>query len=205
MLTPSLYHGPTAEATCIHEATLFGRLLRKPFGMEGRGLKKDEAREVVQLNRKGGLYPSSIVIGRLDIASPLSSDALLKVIEEPFERVGIFLWADDLGGVSPTIRSRCRDVWCPNGDRDEDYAFDITLLYQRWADQDLSFFIEVLRDNKKNEREVVESCLAGYSNSIGLGASDHVIEGWLRLRELLSMRVLTPSQVIEGLFGGMVK
>lgn len=205
MLTPTLYHGPTAEATCTQEAMLFGRLLRKPFGMEGKGLKKDEAREVVQLNRKGAVNPSSIIIGRLDIASPLSSDALLKVIEEPFDKVGIFLWADDLGGVSPTIKSRCRAVWCSNAGEEECHAFDVSLLYQRWADQDLSFFIEVLRDNKGMEREIVEACLAGYSNSIGLGSSDHVMEGWLRLRELLSMRSLTPSQVIEGLFGGMLR
>ena len=84
MLTPALYHVMIAEATCTQEAMLFGRLLRKPFGMEGRGLKKDEAREVVQLNRKGAVNPSSIIIGRLDIASPLSSDALLKCHRRAF-------------------------------------------------------------------------------------------------------------------------
>jgi len=203
MHTPTLYHGPNAESVCYDEALLFGSLLRKPFGMEGEGLKKEEAQEVARLNRAGAVKPCSIIVGRLDQAKPISSDALLKVIEEPFDKVRLFLWADDLGGVSPTIKSRCRPVWCGAEEGSEDSCeFDKVELFQRWADNDLSFFIGALMDNKGKERQIVEAFIEGCMNSIGSDAEKAEDLPWARLRELLKLKKLTPSQVVEGLFGG---
>jgi hypothetical protein len=205
MQTCNLYHGPDAEETCYQEALNYGALLRKPFGLDGQGLKKDEAREIARLNRLGALNPCSLIVGRLDHAPPASSDALLKVIEEPFEKVRIFLWASDLGGVSPTIKSRCHAVWCGGAEESSESLFDGRELYERWADRDIFYFVSVLGDNKGSERDLVEALLAEYANSILNDPLHKEMSEWLRLRELLMLSSLTPSQVIDGLFGGSVK
>jgi hypothetical protein len=55
-----------------------------------------------------------MVIGPVDGATPEASDALLKTLEDLVEgSVLICLWADCIGGVAPTIRSRTAHVWCP--------------------------------------------------------------------------------------------
>jgi hypothetical protein len=61
-----------------------------------------------------GVEIGVIVIGPMDNAWPKASDVLLKRIEEfQGDLVQPILWAHDLGGVSPTIRSRCLDHWAP--------------------------------------------------------------------------------------------
>lgn len=85
-----------------------------PFGDDG--LKAAEAREVVAslLSPPVGMEAGVLVVGPMDLAWPKASDVLLKRIEEfnP-EVVTPILWANDLGGVSPTIRSRCLERWAP--------------------------------------------------------------------------------------------
>ena len=105
-----LFHGPKARQAVLHEANCIGRLLAPPFGEEGAyGLKVDEAREFVALLSTAplGTAVGVVIAGPMDVASPKSSDVLLKSIEE-FNASVVFplLWAHDLGGVTGTIRSR---------------------------------------------------------------------------------------------------
>ena len=54
------------------------------------------------------------------IVSVKASDGLLKIIEEHPDVVQPILWAFDIGGVSPTVRSRCLPRWCPKVEGMED-------------------------------------------------------------------------------------
>ena len=120
-----IYHGPGACQVVIDEAGRQGRLLHEPFG--DKGLKIKEAREAVRLLQSVpiGLDLGLVIVGPLDKAPPRSVDVLLKVVEEFNQYVRPLLWAYDLGGVRPTIRSRCLDVWCPaTGYEPEDEVLD---------------------------------------------------------------------------------
>lgn len=111
-----IFHGPVAKDTAIRKALEVGHLMAPPFGEEG-GLSTEEAREMVTqlLNTplKSGL--GVVIAGPMDgVKSRKASDVLLKSIEEFDDKVVLpILWANDLGGVSSTIRSRCLDIWCP--------------------------------------------------------------------------------------------
>ena len=109
-----LVHGPGARQHALDEAGRIGLLLHEPFG--DTGLKVDEAREFVSLLQAPPLGNDIgvVIAGPMDNTKGLkSADALLKSIEQPNEYVRPLLWADDLGGVKGTIRSRCLPVWCP--------------------------------------------------------------------------------------------
>lgn len=108
-----IFHGPGARQHALDEAGRQGRLLAEPFG--DNGLKVGEARDAVALLQSVpiGVDVGIVVVGPLDRAAPKSADVLLKVVEEFHQYVRPILWANDLGGVRGTIRSRCLDVWCP--------------------------------------------------------------------------------------------
>lgn len=109
-----IHHGPGARQAALNAAYSLGRLVAPPFG-EG-GLKVDEARDFVALMQTTPLGEGKGVVlaGPMDQANPKAADTLLKCIEEFDGEVMIpVLWAYDLGGVIPTIQSRCLDRWCP--------------------------------------------------------------------------------------------
>lgn len=111
-----IFHGPMAKDTAIRKALEVGHLMAPPFGGDG-GLSTEEAREmVVQLLNtplRSGL--GVVIAGPMDgVKSKKASDVLLKSIEEFDDKVVLpILWANDLGEVASTIRSRCLDIWCP--------------------------------------------------------------------------------------------
>lgn len=119
-----LFHGPGAREAALAEAPLLGRLVAPPYGDDG--LRAAEAREVVSslLSPPVGEEAGVVVVGPMDLAWPKASDVLLKRIEEFNPKVVTpILWANDLGGVSPTIRSRCLERWAPTlEDAEEDEA-----------------------------------------------------------------------------------
>jgi hypothetical protein len=83
----------------------------------------DDIREATDLllSTPVGMEVGVVVIGPLDrVGSSKASDGLLKSIEEHTELVVPVLWAHDLGGVSPTIKSRCLVRWCPQVGVDDD-------------------------------------------------------------------------------------
>jgi len=91
-----------------------GRPISDPVG--DAGLKVADSREIVvlALNSGVGSKPPTLVLGPLDQATIEASDALLKTLEDLTEApLQIFLWADFLSGVRPTILSRTHPQWCP--------------------------------------------------------------------------------------------
>lgn len=112
-VTPFLYHGPEGRGTACAEANRLGRLLCDPIG-DG-GLKTEDAREAVNIVASGtiGDATPTMVIGPLDSATPEAADALLKTLEDLSGYVTLCLWAECIGSVIPTIRSRTTAVWCP--------------------------------------------------------------------------------------------
>lgn len=134
-----LFHGPTAKSRALSEGSRIGRLAADPFGLEG--LKVDEARSLVALLHQGVLDESSgnrgfVLVGPMDHCASKSSDALLKALEEPPGDIHPILWAEDIGEVSPTIRSRCLQQWCPGDeppieDGVEEAARNILFAYEQ--------------------------------------------------------------------------
>lgn len=108
-----LFHGPTAHKKAHEAASLYGRILLDPSCP--KGLRKGDSRAAIEfhLNPPVSDRLGSLILGPLDTATPSASDALLKMVEEPNPSARPFLWALDLGGVAPTIRSRCLALWSP--------------------------------------------------------------------------------------------
>lgn len=110
-----LFHGPGAREAALKRASEIGRLAAPPFGDSGLGV--DESRAIVEilLSIPVGEDPEVVVIGPIDNAKSIRAmDSLLKSIEEiPSQFMIPILWAEDLGGVIPTIRSRCLETWSP--------------------------------------------------------------------------------------------
>jgi len=125
-----LFHGPGARSKTLEYVAECGRLLAPPFGDEG--LSVDDAREAVELLSAPpvGEEEGFVVIGPLDLAKSVQAqDALLKNIEQFPDHVRPLLWAHDLGSVSPVIRSRCLDRWCPPTEDDEEDEELISMGY----------------------------------------------------------------------------
>ena len=114
MPTPVLYHGPESRNFAVDLSLDGCRPVEDPLG--DRGLKVDDSRHLVALAQHPGVgdKPPSIVVGPLDRATPEAADALLKTLEDLQDTpLRICLWAEDLSGVIPTIRSRTFQKWCP--------------------------------------------------------------------------------------------
>ena len=108
-----IFHGPGAFEAAVSHAESWGRQLCPPLG--GSGVRKDDSRTFAALHRNPPVSDQAgcVIIGPMDAATDEASDALLKMVEEPNPDAMPILWAADLGGVRPTIRSRCHAEWCP--------------------------------------------------------------------------------------------
>lgn len=115
-MTPFLFHGPDARDRAQEKTLDLGRMLGDPIG--DSGLKVADSRVLVSYAENPGVgdRPPSLMVGPLDSATPEAADALLKTLEDLSDSpLRIVLWTDYLQGVTPTIRSRCRAIWCPAG------------------------------------------------------------------------------------------
>jgi hypothetical protein len=129
-----------------------------------KGLKVDDSRQVVEISLNPGVgdKPPYVVIGPLDAATPEASDALLKTLEEVENTpLRIVLWADYLGEVIPTIRSRTHAVWCPPGRTwldplswKEDAA---KALLKAWLAEDWVRVIGLLAEDAKNWQDLLRA------------------------------------------------
>lgn len=158
-----IYHGPGARQAALNAAHSLGRLVAPPFG--AGGLKVEEARDFVALMQTTPLGEGMgiVVAGPMDQANPKAADTLLKCIEEFDGEVMVpVLWAYDLGGVVPTIQSRCLDRWCPaTGDEELDEelvgaAQDLiraALAQEVWKLPPL--LTKALKDKKEKGREIL--------------------------------------------------
>lgn len=184
-----LYHGPEARDRAVAEGDRLGRPISDPIGDEG--LSVEDSREIVlhALNSGVGDRAPSLVIGPLDkVKSSAASDALLKTIEEVSTKpLRLVLWADELGGVSQTIRSRCAEVWCPAGARWRDpleYKRDAArALREAILTQDPVRILAFLEE-EKDWPELAQALTKELANSV----CDHplaVAHVWAELREIL--------------------
>lgn len=186
MGSPVLFHGPVSRQAAVEHARSVGRLLRDPIGDEG--LKVADSREIVALADSSGVgdRAPAVVIGPLDRATPSASDALLKTLEDlSTAPLQIVLWADFLGGVVSTVRSRSLLKWCPppatwsSPYMDEDSS-DLWAAYQK---KDLSGCLEILRSRQKDWSDLLQGVCetAAHRNPTDPDAS----RLWEKVRPLL--------------------
>lgn len=193
-----LYHGPGAGLVAHGAAKAHGRLVL----FEGQSLKKDGARELVELmaSLPVGSGSHSVLVGPLDEVAPGTSDVLLKTLEE-FDPRGIrpFLWAWDLGGVSPTIRSRCVCQYSPGVDeRLEAYASQGSGIVKAYKAKDWVGLIELLKDSKGDEPQLLGSVIEILSLEFQKDSPDpRLLSLWSHLRPLFNGSVLTPARVVS--------
>jgi len=190
-----LLHGPGARDEALVLAARLGRILRQPVGDDG--LKIADSREIVDLlsSAPAGDGPGSLVIGPMDRANRMVSDALLKSLEEFDDRtVRPVLWAADEGDVSPTIRSRCLQRWCPaSADTPEDDDALGRAVLDAAARRDAAALIEATRE--KEPREVLDSL----SRALARVRCDGVWHIWNSAREVLGSREPTMTEVLAAL------
>jgi hypothetical protein len=197
-----LFHGPGAEASAYEAAKKFGLVVK--FGESGEVLKKDEARELVSILGQTpiGSREWSIVVGPLDEVSAAVGDVLLKTLEEYLPgKVRPFLWARDLGGVLPTIRSRCLQEFVPGEDelvsicRPQAEKLLSAYISKNWTD-----IISELKESKGDEEYVLISLVDVIYSRLG----EDPIRGdlfalWNSVRDLMRTREapLTPARILS--------
>lgn len=194
--TPTLYHGPGALAAAHTAATAKGKIV--PLAGNG-GIRKDDVRELVGVlnSRPMGVGPFGVVVGPLDEMRPEVSDVLLKTLEEPIEHgVEPYLWAWDLGGVSPTVRSRCRGLYVGGEDlRLQAYDGGARTLLKAWSGRDWTTLVEYLGNAKGDEALLVGAVyeVAARSYCSGDLAYERLL---LALRPLFGGAQLTVARVV---------
>lgn len=144
--TVFLYYGDSAEDAALEAAEQYGKILAV-LGSE-KGVRKDDAREMLGIHLAPPVSDSlgSVVLGPMDLATVDASDALLKIVEEPSKLTKPFLWANDLGQVSKTIRSRCHTIWSNQSLQDYEYKFSTDLLDKAISGDGIAI-AELLMDN----------------------------------------------------------
>lgn len=191
-----LYHGPKGREVALHQANACGRVLGI-FGDDG--LKVDMAKEVVEVLSSApiGDGVGAIVIGPVEDASEEAANALLKVLEEygDGEYVKAFVWANDIGGVINTIRSRCIEEWCPgDGKITAEYPLlpAATVLCEAALRRKTAAVIEHL--NEHSGREVL---IARASVEVLAHKEEWPLKGRLILWESLREALVEPITVMK--------
>ncbi len=159
MASPTLFHGPLARSAAVAQAQQAGRLIADPIGDEG--LKVADSRLIVEMATNAGVGDKQpvVIVGPLDRATPEAADALLKTLEDLAEGpLVILLWADYLGGVIGTIRSRTIDRWCPPDERWTSPFMDehAEALFVAWDKGDAAACLGVIYERKKDWQALVQ-------------------------------------------------
>lgn len=196
--TPLLYYGPQSEPRARAAATSYGKLLPVETGVH---IRKGDARALVEVfHRTVFRGRESVVVGPLDEISPEVGDVFLKTLEERSAHTPQpFLWAWDLGGVSPTLRSRCRAYWCPGVDpRWESYEATCGELLRSWRRRDWVEVVDQLKEARADLdpllRATVELLVADVM-SVDEDTRERALQLWSHLRPLMAGTPLTPARV----------
>lgn len=206
MSSSLLFHGPGARLAACEEASKIGRLLAPPFGDEEAGLKVADARAAVDLlySTPLGDQLGTIVIGPMDGTSVLkSADIFLKSLEEfPEDFVRPILWANDLGGVPPTIRSRCLERWAEvtevqEGDDEVDSAAWVAV--DAALRKDYSTVISSTRMMFKKETKALKFLHAVVECLSSRMQEQQCRVLWDRVREIACKRNPLPIEVLAAL------
>lgn len=91
------------------------------------------------------------IIADADMMTPQAQNALLKTIEEPPEYAVIMLLTNNIGGLLPTIQSRCvrLDLKVVNDGLDKKYLMEHLHVPDYQAEIDASLLREVLERQRK--------------------------------------------------------
>jgi hypothetical protein len=186
-----LFHGPDALAQTQDASAFYGRVL---LTVGGEKLLKEDSRGAISVHLNPPVYdrPGALVIGPMDKATSAASDSLLKMVEEPNPLARPFLWAHDLGSVSPTIRSRCLTFYAPGS---------ATVL---------ATVTDTLKDAVRGDPVAIRDLIKGDYSPAELAerVTQYIstkplnqarLELWLRLRPLLGRE--TPTGVASALLG----
>jgi hypothetical protein len=203
-----LFHGPGAESAAHTAAKLHGLVV--PFGASGEALKKDDARELVALLTQTpvGSRAWAVAVGPLDEISPAVADVLLKTLED-FNPAGIrpFLWAWDLGGVIPTIRSRCLQEFVPGEDerivssRTQAEKLVSAYIQKNWTD-----LVTELKESKGDEEFVLLATVEVLQSRLGEEPiKEDLLRLWGSLRNVFMTREapFTPARVLSAFMVGL--
>lgn len=196
-----LYHGPGARSAAVLFGSANGRLIAQPIGDDG--LKVDDARGISQLLAS---VPTSeqlgvVVVGPMDEANNKASDALLKLVEEnKNEYMVLVLWANDLGAVSPTIKSRCIERWSAGGDEKDDDALISAafLIVDAVVRNDYLAIVDTIRPFDKREHQMVAAIAEVLSAELTRPDYQSI---WTRLRPVITQPNPFLSEVIVALVG----
>ena len=194
MLSVVIFHGPSAYDQALEKSLTPGfRPIHSPMG--GGGLKKEEAQRVVELVSQPPIGDSigTLVVGPMDLATVASQDSLLKSIEDGRDQhVILILWANDLGEVKSTIRSRCVSIWCPGTPRLDDELLQLAEgVLVALSKKNLFEITLLLEKIKSREAEFLRVLLT----LLGEEPQKH-LSLWGSLRPLCSAKRLTRIQLI---------
>ena len=197
-MTVRLYHGGGSRKAAMAFAAETGRLIHPPFGYDLpddknkrktiKYLSADDAREIVTLclSTPVGSKVGVLVIGPMDRSAPKSADVLLKTVEDyDSERVVPILWAFDVEGVRPTIRSRCHPLFVAGDETSPDLSPQMVSDAQRAVHAALMVpcrtweVIVALQPYKGKENELLAAMVA----AIPLGSTTG-LKMWERLRKV---------------------
>ena len=210
-----LFYGPGARQAALNLASSTGFLLAEPFGDDG--LKVEQAREIAELLRSAPISEQMgmLVVGPLDdAATSKSSDALLKSLEEPSPYVQAVLWADDLGGVPATIRSRCEDRFAPPGlenpeDEDTDSSpLTAWSLIQAYQESDYATIVDLVEaatakeKGGENQQKKLLRLVGALADVLSQDLGDsHKRVLWERVREIAQWKNPSSLEIISALVG----
>lgn len=200
-----LFHGPNARQEALNQAHRTGRLLVPPLGDDG--LKIDDVREIADLllSTPVGDQTGVVVVGPMDHASPKAGDGLLKSIEEFADVVAPILWATDLGGVSPTIRSRCLAKWCPalkGGAQmidDDPVEEDGRLLAEAALTGQVWKIAPLVKKYNTKEYKRLDDLISVVVSVFALSTNPKALVLWDQLREVLKYNNPQMIEIIAGL------
>lgn len=196
-----LYHGPGSEGEARKQSHLHGLVV--PFGT-GEALKKDDVRDLVSLLNQTpvGSKPWGVVVGPLDEISPSVGDVLLKTVEE-FNPMCIrpFLWARDLGGVLPTLRSRCLHEFVAG----EDSRVSVSRpqadkLLKAYTQKNWTDIVSELKESKGDEEFVLLALVEAVQERLLAGRdTGEMLVLWRSLRSFFETREApsTPARVLN--------
>ena len=200
--TPILFHGPKARDQAVKISEEIGRPISDPIG--DQGLKVDDSRLIVNRALVGGSgvgdRPPTVVLGPLDKATPEAADALLKTLEDLADApLRIFLWADFLSDVSPTIRSRTLHQWSPGAYRISKSlkeSCEAVINYARSEELDGRLIESLLDSLEKYDAEVFLDALVFCMAQ----EEQYPLRLWERVRPILGARWLSSkTTLIEAL------
>jgi len=142
-----------------------------------------------------------IIIGPMDEANPKASDVLLKSIEEfRGDYLQPIMWANDLGGVTMTIRSRCMDRWVNalGVDDDETLMAGSFKIVDAVGKRDYMTIVDTARAFEKREVQLLGSLAEVLATTID--NPDHRAL-WERLRKVSLWKNPFMAEIIVALVG----